>query len=281
MMFLFSLSLTSVPCFSKDLIQKVIYGIDDRMDVYQSQDKLLKQLSLSTAAQVSRDNFNSDGILFHLTGKTLEEQGICKSERFSSQIAPADCSGFLVAPDVLVTAGHCVTSMTGCESNYWVFDFANRKSENNDFTFTSDQVFYCTEIIQQIKDSTSLNDFAVVRLNRAVPNRNSLKLRTDGKIDDNAKVAVLGYPTGLPLKITSNASMRDNTDPVFFRMNSDTYGGNSGSAVVDMKTGLVEGILVRGDTDFVKGDNACYSSVIRAESDGRGEDATRITNIHF
>ena len=96
------------------------------------------------------------------------------------------------------------------------------------------------------------------------------------------KLAVLGNPSGIPLKITSNAVIRDNSDPVFFRLNADTYSGNSGSAVVDMKTGIVEGILVRGDTDYEKKDNSdCYTSVVRTESGGRGEDATRITNISF
>jgi hypothetical protein len=48
-----------------------------------------------------------------------------------------------------------------------------------------------------------------------------------------------------------------------------------------MSTGQVEGILVRGDTDYERGDNDCYSSVIRDNDSGRGEDATRITNINL
>jgi len=48
-----------------------------------------------------------------------------------------------------------------------------------------------------------------------------------------------------------------------------------------METGLVEGILVRGDTDYQRTDSDCYTSVIRSEDGGRGEDATRITNLIF
>lgn len=251
------------------------------MDIYQSSDTLLKELSRSTAAQIQREEFSEDANGLTLHGRTMEEAGMCKTERFSNQKSVANCSGFLVAPDVLVTAGHCITSETSCNQYYWVFDYANTEQEIEQFTFNNDQVFYCTQIIERKKDSYSQNDFAVVKLNRPVPNRIPLKIRTEGKIADNAKVAVIGHPTGLPTKITSNAVLRNNSNTIFFRMNSDTYGGNSGSAVVDMTTGIVEGILVRGDTDYAKGDNSCYSSVIRDENGGRGEDATRITNLSF
>lgn len=262
-------------------IPKVIYGNDDRMDYYQSSDKLLRHLSRSTAAQISRDELTLGINQYELSGKTLEEIGMCKSERFSSQLTSANCSGFLIAPDVLVTAGHCVTQISDCDKYFWVFDYSNFEKEETSFNFNEDQVFYCTEIIKREKDYSNMNDFAVLRLNRAVPNRTPLKMRTSGKISDSATVAVLGHPTGLPLKITSNAVMRDNSDEIFFRINPDTYGGNSGSAVVDMATGIVEGILVRGDTDYEKGDESCNSSVIRTEAGGRGEDATRITNINL
>lgn len=278
--FLF-LSLSTYAEDTHHLIPKVIYGTDDRMDIYQSSDTLLKDLSRSTAAQIQREEFSEDANGLTLRGKTMEESGMCKTERFSNQKSVASCSGFLVAPDVLVTAGHCITSESSCNQYYWVFDYANTEHEVEQFTFNNDQVFYCTQIIERKKDSYSQNDFAVVKLNRPVPNRIPLKIRTEGKIGDDARVAVIGHPTGLPTKITINAILRNNSDTIFFRMNSDTYGGNSGSAVVDMTTGIVEGILVRGDTDYAKGDNFCYSSVIRDEDGGRGEDATRITNLSF
>lgn len=277
--FLLSLSLHAT--VSTHLIPKVIYGNDDRMDIYQSNDTLLKELSRSTAAQISRDEFTEVENGFTLQGKTLEEAGMCTTERFSKQKAAANCSGFLIAPDVLVTAGHCVDSENDCYNYYWVFDYANTTKEVDQVNFNKDQVFYCTKIFDRQKDPNTQNDYAIVKLNRPVPNRAPLTIRTTGKIADDAKLAVIGYPSGLPAKITSNAVLRDNTNRIFFRMNSDTYGGNSGSAVVDMQTGLVEGILVRGDTDYERGQNSCYSSIYRPEDGGRGEDATRITNLHF
>lgn len=88
--------------------------------------------------------------------------------------------------------------------------------------------------------------------------------------------------------------MRDNSNPLYFSSNLDTFGGNSGSVVFDADSGLVEGILVRGDQDFVQstetittgtGENRktktvkCNISNQVGENEGRGEDVIRITNI--
>ena len=59
---------------------------------------------------------------------------------------------------------------------------------------------------------------------------------------------------------------------------SSTLGGNSGSAVFNSATGLVEGILVRGEQDYVlKGD--CRVSNVCPVDGCRGEDVTKISNV--
>ncbi len=63
-------------------------------------------------------------------------------------------------------------------------------------------------------------------------------------------LVVIGRPSGLPTKVADGAQVRSVND-VFLVANLDTYGGNSGSAVFNAVTGVVEGILVRGDTDYV------------------------------
>jgi V8-like Glu-specific endopeptidase len=262
------------------IVPKVIYGNDDRLDVYESSDSLMRELARSTAAQILNNNITLDGDVYTVKSRTLADEGICKSERFSNQMAAANCSGFLVSADTLVTAGHCINTVSDCSNHAWVFDFANTTEEKTAYTFTKDQVFHCTKIIAREKDSTTMNDYSVLKLDRPVPERAPLKFRTSGKTADDAVFTVIGHPTGLPTKITAAADMRDNTNPVFFRTNADTYGGNSGSAVVDSRTGVVEGILVRGDQDYAQSDSdSCLVSVHRDQNGGRGEDVTRITNI--
>ena len=74
--------------------------------------------------------------------------------------------------------------------------------------------------------------------------------------------------------------VRKNVNPIYFSSNLDTFGGNSGSAVFNADTGEVEGILVRGEADYVN-DRRRGCKVPNQCSDGgcRGEEVTRITNI--
>ena len=67
----------------------------------------------------------------------------------------------------------------------------------------------------------------------------------------------------------------------YFSANLDTYGGNSGSAVFNANTGVVEGILVRGATDYVSdpSQGGCRVSNILGKHAGKGEDVTYITNV--
>ncbi len=265
---------------SVKIIPKVIYGNDDRLDVFESSDSLMRDLARSTAAQIMNTNITLKGDIYTVESKTLADMGICKSERFADQMAAANCSGFLVSPDTIVTAGHCISSASECQNHSWVFDFANTTEEKTSFTFSKEQVFHCTKVIAREKNATTMNDYSVIKLDRPVIGRTPLKFRTKGKIADDAVLTVIGHPTGLPTKITAAADMRDNTDPIYFRTNADTYGGNSGSAVVDSRTGIVEGILVRGDQDYAQSETeSCMVSVHRTQDGGRGEDVTRITNI--
>jgi hypothetical protein len=66
--------------------------------------------------------------------------------------------------------------------------------------------------------------------------------------------------------------------PAFFVANLDTYGGNSGSPVFNSETHKVEGILVRGETDFTT-IGACTVSMRCPNTGCRGEDCTRITEF--
>ena len=121
-------------------------------------------------------------------------------------------------------------------------------------------------------------DFAYIELDRPVFGREPLKVRTRGKIKKNDKVFVVGHPTGLPVKVAGDSYVQTISNNIYFQANLDTFGGNSGSAVLSEVTGLVEGILVRGDQDYVYEDG-CKVPKVCTMSSCRGEEVTRITGV--
>ena len=263
---------------------RVIYGDDDRRDLFDiKNDPKFVEIAKSTAivlytAKLTADQQRQNQ--FKVPMDTFgSEQDLCPSEPFFSQPAPGFCSGFLVAPDVFVTAGHCIEDAEACEGTSFIFDYGYDRQDKDLSSVSGQNVYQCKSIISRKLDGGRGLDYAIVRLDRPAVDRKPLKIRHTGEILPGEGVTVIGHPSGLPTKITSGAKVRvnDTTEP-FFVTNLDTYGGNSGSAVFNTSTGEVEGILVRGETDFVK-QNGCLVSNHCAEGACRGEDVTRAANF--
>lgn len=270
--------LLALPTFAQS--DKVIYGSDDRQDVVNVFDNLLVDKARATAGMVTSSNLTSVSTLnYKITGKTLVQRGWCSSERFSNQVTAPVCTGFLIAPDVLVTAGHCVAKSTDCRNYSWVFDFKLAASADTEVIVPKSKVYKCKSIITTVNSSTTKDDYAMIRLDRQVLDRAPLEIRQSGKIADGAALVLLGHPKGLPMKIAAGANVRSNTPTKYFVANTDSYGGNSGSPVVDAVTGVVEGILVRGESDYVTTSAGCYVSYVCPNTGCAGEDITRITNL--
>ena len=229
---------------------KVIYGRDDRIDVYQTDSAQLKSLADSTVALFYSGDVEVQGGKAQLATRVYgDSMRLCNQEPFFEQPTGAFCSGALVAPDVIMTAGHCVTSTDACKDIKFVFGFAINKKGQDATNVSADDAYGCKELIgrEQVNNGA---DWALVRLNRRVAGHKPLKLNLAGTIGRDEPIFVIGHPSGLPTKIAGGAHVRASSNPGFFVANLDTYGGNSGSAVFNAETNLVEGILVRGDQDF-------------------------------
>lgn len=263
-------------CASTD----VVYGPDNRVDVYQSPNGLYHELAKSTAAMIKDEDLkpNNDGY-FEVQGYSLEERGVCPQERFSRQMSAADCTGFLVGEKLLVTAGHCVSANAQCDDHRWVFDFKVESENQYAISVPAENVYSCGRVVSRVLDTLENNDYALIELDRAVSDRDALEFRQEGSVALGDALVVIGHPSGLPSKIADGANVRELFDN-FFVANLDTYGGNSGSPVFNASTGLVEGILVRGDNDyFVNRLLGCRQTNFVSDDAGRGEDVTYITNI--
>ena len=271
---------TSVLSLNTSASNKVVYGDDNRVDVFASTNSMYVELSKSTAAMIPASSLKKaiNGE-FNISGRSLAARGMCKTERFAQQKSAANCSGFLVGEDLLVTAGHCVRNQTACSQYKWVFDYKVNFEDQFDFTVPANSVYSCKNIITTVLDRSTKDDYALIKLDRKITDRRTLDFRTSGKPTVGDKLVVIGHPSGLPTKIADGANIRA-LRGTYFTANLDTYGGNSGSAVFNATTGVVEGILVRGATDYVYDSNqGCRVTNVIADNAGRGEDVTYITNI--
>ena len=262
---------------------KIIYGEDNRLDIFDVREAALLEVAASTAAMIptwkvgyfQRQNVSS-GILSMLSLKG--SMNVCSDERFAQQPAIANCSGFLVDEKTIVTAGHCINEIAGCSENYWVFDYNLSSPLNDRISLKPENVYRCARVVRSVLDEMTRNDYAVVELDRPVTGRRPLNFRKTGKVQLEAPLVVIGHPSGLPTKVAGGARVMEYNNDIFFRTNLDTYGGNSGSAVFNAETLEVEGILVRGARDYVESSSGCLRSNV-VSVDRATEAVTAITNV--
>jgi V8-like Glu-specific endopeptidase len=251
----------------------VIYGKDNRKDVYETTSTQFVELARSAAGMIPHGNIQPLGSNVKINAPDLVSRGICTKEKFSRQISAARCSGFLIGPDLVATAGHCARTPADCKENAWVFDYAITTENQKEIVIPKTSVYKCREIVKSVQDGSTMNDYAVIRLDHKVTDRPVLQFRKEGRPAVGDPLVVIGCPTGIPLKISDGANIRS-LNTTYFTANLDTYGGNSGSAVFNTDSGVIEGILVRGETDYVRDPSGCMISNVCADNGCHGEDVT-------
>lgn len=260
----------------------VVYGEDDRQDLFQVTDQMKYNLSNSTVALIYKENLEAlDATQTKIKSRSYAQTyQLCSEEPFYEQGVAAFCSGFLVGPQTIVTAGHCIRAQT-CERTRFVFGYAIKSAGAFPHSVPTQEVYSCQTVVQSEQFSEEPGpDFAVVTLDRPVIGHAPLTLRTSGSILTSESVFVVGHPAGLPTKVAGGAQVRDASPKAYFVANLDTYGGNSGSAVFNETTGQVEGILVRGELDYVtKKDANCQISNVCKDNGCLGEHVTRIESV--
>ncbi|MGZ3693179.1 MAG: trypsin-like serine peptidase [Bdellovibrionota bacterium] len=285
--FFFALIL-SLPAYA------AIFGSDDRI---QPSGALL-ELAHSTALQVPLNYVSKTptGLDFEFTALSdRENYAFCSDEPFAAErVSPIACTGFLVAPDLLVTAGHCAVNWTRventvtpqCEAFGWLFDYQvdEKGTEPAVSGVEASKLARCKTVVYAnfVLNADAATgkvsygeDIALIRLDHSMPNRKLFEL-APGTPGIGEKVTMIGYPLGLPTKVDFGKTINYGQD--YFRTDLDVAGGNSGSPVLNAQ-GKVAGVLVRSfpDADFVDDAaagcrrwNHCSSLTGHCES---GEDA--------
>ncbi|MCC6675678.1 MAG: proprotein convertase P-domain-containing protein [Phycisphaerales bacterium] len=245
----------------------IIYGADDRLDMYQVTDSLHLQLGSATCVVVNESEIvnRGDGT-YQLNASRWTSQGgtLCTDEPFRNQYQIGFCSGFLVGTDIITTAGHCVSG-SSVGSVAFIFGFDQKAAGTGagadpDLIIPASNVYFGTAVIDQ--KLTGDLDYCVLRVDRPVTGRTPMQVRRTGVPALNDPLVMIGHPVVLPKKVDAGAIVKDpNGSVAFFMANTDSYGGNSGSPVCNRLTGVVEGILVRGNSDFVTAGGCVRSRV--------------------
>ncbi|MGZ3771950.1 MAG: trypsin-like peptidase domain-containing protein [Bdellovibrio sp.] len=256
---------------------KVIYGEDNRQDVYQVERADVRETADSTVAMIPNKSLKrvEEGF-FRVDALTFgEANDLCPEERFRDQPTAAECSGSLVGEDLIATAAHCI-SKSDCGQYSFVFGYRMKNATSAPEMVPASDVYKCKRVVA--REYTNAQDYALVRLDRTVKDHRILNLQRT-PAEPNDPIYVIGHPSGLPTKVAGGAHVRAQEGP-FFKANLDTYGGNSGSAVFNSSTNEVVGLLVRGETDFVYDSKRQCSVSKRCDNNGcRGEDVTNISYI--
>lgn len=264
----------SAQSFARD---RVIYGEDNRKEIHQVDSYWQKKADSTVALFFSSDVEDLKNGRYKLKGDNYgSSQNLCMDEPYREQMSGAFCSGSLVAPNIIMTAGHCVRTDSGCGRTKFIFGFGYKVIGQDLSTVPALEVYSCKKLIVSKLENAGA-DFALVELDRAVIGHDALEVRREGEITVGQTLTVIGHPAGIPTKVADGARVRS-LEKGFFVANLDTYGGNSGSAVINDQTGLVEGILVRGEKDFVFS-GGCYKSNVCADDSCSGEDVTNVAEV--
>lgn len=264
------------PTRADDLTPQVVYGTDNRSEVYRLRGTRAR-LAAATVALIWGDRELS-GQEIELDGPTLGEAfNLCRGQRYITQPSIAFCSGALVAPDVVLTAGHCIrtgSSQSGIplDEILFVFGYQMINSRTARTRIPGTHVYAARSLIRRVESGMNRPDYALIRLDRQVTGRQPLLLAPSNILRERQAIFTIGHPSGLPAKFASGARITRVLSRVFLS-NLDTFGGNSGSPVFSASTNRLIGVLNAGEQDYVRR-GSCYV-VNQLPALPGGESATR------
>lgn len=237
---------------------------DRRMEVAAAPEGLRNAArSVALAVQVSALPRAVNGRQPLATKPIRERLELCAGERYEDQPSATVGfgTGFLVAPDVVATAKH-VLEPVAIDDLAFAFGYAlDAPDASPPDSVAEVDVFRAKSATRAPNDE----DWALVTLERPVPGRAPLALRRSGSVAVDQRIAVIGHPLALPMKVAPGEVKVLGTTLLY--IDTDTYQGNSGSPVLNADTLEVEGLFFAGGEDHETTPEGCLRAVHRAPND--------------
>src|SRR5512140_2026664 len=121
--FLFVLGCTPPPGAVGEAAQPLIFGPDDRREVYDHEDAWLRDLARnSVVTLMPRPKMNATDPNNIRFGESYEVFNMCPEERFGGDPGWGHCSGTLIDDDIVLTAGHCLAAIS-CANTAIAFNY--------------------------------------------------------------------------------------------------------------------------------------------------------------
>jgi V8-like Glu-specific endopeptidase len=232
-----------------------IFGIDDRVDFFNIKNSKIIELTKSTPSIMRKENLKlmPDGD-YQLVGKSLVESfNFCEDAPFATQPLNANCSSALISKDTILTAAHCINKEglygMGMDDLYVVFDYKRRNQAQEVYIIPKQNVYKLKKVVYRNFDNSMYKtalDLAIYKLDRETT-RKPVKVNTKFNYSSATRLYALGYPLGVPQKLTPNGVILDReSSPNSFKHNLDTFSVNSGSPIFDEASNEIIGVHVRG-----------------------------------
>ena len=249
-------------------IEPVIFGTDDRVEVYEVRDNALREAVVrAVPAMIRAGSVNIDEATGRVTFSTRSlgsANNLCPGEAHFAQPTAPSCSATLIDDDLVLTAGHCVSDWACADQRFvfgWYYDAAGmlHMRERAD-------VFSCAEVL--VTENTLTNDYAIVRLDRPAPGPPMAVRMTPVLVTETVSLA--GYPFGLPMKVVEGGEVTGIVSRSRFYARLDAHPGNSGSGVYDSELRVL-GDLTNGPVTALVEDGTCNRLAVIGEDTVRTE----------